>query len=1200
MIQSTDANMSTISYNDIVLSAEKYKKNIRETSILDSNSKKLSSGIDRLLTSSQKTASMVEKLSIDNRKRANFTNIPDRAKEIRKARIIKLAKEKSKLDISPIMSIEKNVGKILRVLQTRLKVPIKKSKESMADYDTKKLGGKEWKASFFSAISSAFRQMSLEGLSVDQESHFQSRFGEKDKQKGILASTIRAYKLATDETTLSVQEKMLKALLDMSRSISGPESVFKLVADRLLIEHASLRTIVFGLKLIERKLTFRFRVYNWMTKARGGYKSKLPHARMGSAEHTASVLDMIYVDSMWRLDNIVHHLKQQYNLWNSYVHNQTGTRGESLTDVQDGRYRFFPKLTTILSNLKEKYIDRPKEIPEYERYVITAKDLSEQHIEIAKAQLKVSKSNLDIYESYSSMQSDLLKRIMINTTFDKDKKHILSQLYDKKLKDVGTTNKDLLHKVDKVKMVSGIKQHQDDKFILDKEHPNRLLIWKAKRKFELDNEKKFEKMKDKIEKEKEKINNRLILKRAALKLKIYKRNKAEKFRKMKEDTEEREKNLTIFQKFAQRNRMILRKKIYENNKDIKVSSYRKDMYNTQVEELKQTWTNHPVNRIIKSKPVQDVKDIVQLQSLKDIGKHVIDTGKSGVKGTFGFVKNQFNQKVKDVKDKGGTVEGSTILKLDQLIRIGMEGVRLKRSGNKIAYDQWLSSTRLGRWFKKGKESKTWGFIKKISSWVITKIGGFFTMLMTFLGGSLLFQGVKKAIAGSAAKIGTSVLNLGARGLAGAGGVLMGAWDGFRATRKAKEWKTSKTIAGAGGFLGGSGDGGTMSAIAGAAKGAAIGTLIFPGIGTAIGGIAGAVLGAIGGKNIAKSLDHIWTGLKGAFKLLLNALTFPFRMVKWITEKIKGGFKSIWGDIKNLPSKISNWVSGLIPNWARKLLGMKSKEQAKKEKAKKELNTWNKNKKGKIDLNDPANIRKINNIQVHGAGVLRTASEKIEINKKDPILIQERLRIKAEKFKNNPSVQKVATKIKDYGKSFFYKHPALYNEWTKNKNKFITTYPDLAQTLNLEKVSKFDKIKHTIKGWTATQKISFSNFFPKLAKKLGIKEDTLLEKIPKNVKLQQFLGKHPNLKLVYDDVKKGIVDYRKNHPTFDTNLTNTENKIKKFHKDNPTLKIYKKNMEKKHPVLTKKIKDIKESVIQKSKSGLVIIKEQNPYEKNHQI
>jgi len=494
MAKKLSEDLGNISFNNLAQNSKNFKSKVQ-----DSKSNKLSYGINKktqksindLVISSNKAIILATKLAGERNKNsvAQHTSIPDRARQLRQEKS-KIRSERTSTSVkstaSAVLSIDKNVKKIYNILNNKFgKASLKKIDLDMSNsesYDAKRLGkedGKKWKASITSFIGAAIRQSSLKTLNVDQDSHFQSRFGEDEKKKGLISSAIRAYKIASDETTMSIQEKMLKALLDMNRSISGEQSVFKLVSDRLMMEHGFLRETLATVKELYGGMMTPYRIYKWATRSRGGYESKLPKGK-GTAEHTAAVLDMIYVDSMYRLDNITHHLKQQYNLWNQYITSQSGIAGEDPTNIASTKYSFMPSISKIFGKIKDK-ISSAREMPEYEKYVVTSKDLLEKQVQIGHTQVK-------------------LLKIIAQKSVSRNKKAAIDAI------EVGVTDADK-------------RMHQDD-FYTDKDHPGRMADWKVSKW----KEKKFGSLDSEMSDRKKIIQDRKDAKLYKKNLKKYKKN----------------------------------------------------------------------------------------------------------------------------------------------------------------------------------------------------------------------------------------------------------------------------------------------------------------------------------------------------------------------------------------------------------------------------------------------------------------------------------------------------------------------------------------------------------------------------------------------------------------------------------------------------------------------------------------------------
>lgn len=144
------------------------------------------------------------------------------------------------------------------------------------------------------------------------------------------------------------------------------------------------------------------------------------------------------------------------------------------------------------------------------------------------------------------------------------------------------------------------------------------------------------------------------------------------------------------------------------------------------------------------------------------------------------------------------------------------------------------------------------------------------------------------------------------GAIGVAGVAAAMWDSFKGVSKARSWHgvaegqkvslSQKVTSGIGGFLGGTGEGLAGRTAWGVAKGAAIGAgvgsvvpVVGTAIGAAVGSIAGGILGAIGGKNIAKGLQFVWSGVKKIATSIWSFIMWPFKLILGISQKFRAWF-----------------------------------------------------------------------------------------------------------------------------------------------------------------------------------------------------------------------------------------------------------------------------------------------------------------------
>jgi len=890
-------DVSDISFNNLAQNAKNYKSKIQDKKknnySIGGISKKTEKNISDLVISSNKAILLATKLANENNKKfsAQYTNIPDRLKQIKKEKA-KIKRESTANDAkSPtmaVMSIDRNVKKIYNLLNRKFgSVSDRKTKNSLdasAAYDAKKLGiegtGKTWSANLFSLISTAMRQSTLSSLKVDQDTYFHSRFGEGEKKKGFIGSAIRAYKVASDETTMSTQEKMVKALIEINNSLSGKDSVFRLTYERLLMEHAAFRNIVWFLKKGQDTLMAIPRIYRWATKSRGGYQSKLPRGK-GTAEHTAAVLDMIYVDSMWRLDNIVHHLKQQYNLWNKYMMSQTGSSANGINDIDDGKYQFTKGIKQRFKDWRNKR-KNAAEVPEYQKYQVTQKDLLEKQVKIGYTQIQLLRIIGASIIHLGSPDVAGKKR----TT--KEKRHRAA---------LQSSLSGAIGRLD-VGRIDADNRLNEDAYITNKKHPHRLLYWKAKTKLEKDKQSKFEKTQAIIEKNKKKIEDRRNKKIAKRVFKSYKKDPNGYAKDLNQQADE---NLSLaIQAGPARFAIAAGKKIGKSK-----------IYKSTIEKMK---------------------------GFNESASDKIDNFKNkAIAGTYKFLSPDSSpQRVREAARKQAVgqdnITDRLVLKMDQLISENSIANKLSRNSYRLSFKSFLADEK-DRMKRKLKDSwlgkilgtgfgwiKGWGksIIKSISMILgVMGVKGLVKSGMAGLSRMLFKDGFKEFAKRNMKSFGAKLMT--GRGMAGMAGLGMMGYDAYGGVKKSKEWGTSKLASGIAGALGGTGDGGVGSALKGAAKGALIGSMIFPGIGTAIGGIAGGLLGYFGGKNIAKSLDGIMGGFKKAWEVIKKAISYPIEMFKWIGKKYIQYFTFMKEGLSSAISGAYAWLYDKAPWYLKKVL-----------------------------------------------------------------------------------------------------------------------------------------------------------------------------------------------------------------------------------------------------------------------------------------
>ncbi|MFA7578093.1 MAG: hypothetical protein WC002_08530, partial [Candidatus Muiribacteriota bacterium] len=268
--------------------------------------------------------------------------------------------------------------------------------------------------------------------------------------------------------------------------------------------------------------------------------------------------------------------------------------------------------------------------------------------------------------------------------------------------------------------------------------------------------------------------------------------------------------------------------------------------------------------------------------------------------------NYYNKSLKSLKesDKSRAFQDKALHK----IRKATEGTETKLGMGYSSLKKTLSS--IGSWLMIG-----FGLIKNLLGGLITKVGS----ILKFVG-KLPFQAI-----GGIAKFLIRRVPLIA-GVLSTFKMIKDAWAG---SEKAREWHnvekgkdvslSQRTTAVIGATLGGTksgAEGAKSGALKGAGIGMLVGSVIAPGIGTAIGGaigaIAGGILGAIGGENIAKGLQYVWDKAKNVISAVVDMITWPFRMLKKLTQKfvewMKDPEKSALDKVKEVGTMILNFIS----------------------------------------------------------------------------------------------------------------------------------------------------------------------------------------------------------------------------------------------------------------------------------------------------
>jgi len=120
---------------------------------------------------------------------------------------------------------------------------------------------------------------------------------------GIFKGFLRALKNTQTQYEQPAQLRMLRAVLAIQDSIGATIGTWPQVWQKMLIQHPTLRQLVFFTKSLYQGLAAPFKWLYAVYKARGGYAGHLSRAKnpmVAAAEN----IGLVYSEGMWRLDNI--------------------------------------------------------------------------------------------------------------------------------------------------------------------------------------------------------------------------------------------------------------------------------------------------------------------------------------------------------------------------------------------------------------------------------------------------------------------------------------------------------------------------------------------------------------------------------------------------------------------------------------------------------------------------------------------------------------------------------------------------------------------------------------------------------------------------------------------------------------------------------------------------------------------------------
>lgn len=126
----------------------------------------------------------------------------------------------------------------------------------------------------------------------------------REMQKvGIFKGFLRALKNTQTQYEQPAQLRMLRAVLSIQDSLGATIGTWPQVWQKMLVQHPTLRQLVFFTKSLYKGLAAPFKWVYAVFKARGGYAghlSKSKNPMVAAAEN----IGLVYSEGMWRLDNI--------------------------------------------------------------------------------------------------------------------------------------------------------------------------------------------------------------------------------------------------------------------------------------------------------------------------------------------------------------------------------------------------------------------------------------------------------------------------------------------------------------------------------------------------------------------------------------------------------------------------------------------------------------------------------------------------------------------------------------------------------------------------------------------------------------------------------------------------------------------------------------------------------------------------------
>jgi len=148
-------------------------------------------------------------------------------------------------------------------------------------------------------------------LATDLKGYIKSSSSSDKKNMNVFRSLIRTWKEVSERTfTEKPEERMARSLLAIQDILGAQIGTWKQVQDEMLANHPTLVKMKLAFGLMSGALTAPYKIIRAFMRVRGwgGYRAKLSKSK-NPLQATAENIASLYVDLMWRLDNIIPILK---------------------------------------------------------------------------------------------------------------------------------------------------------------------------------------------------------------------------------------------------------------------------------------------------------------------------------------------------------------------------------------------------------------------------------------------------------------------------------------------------------------------------------------------------------------------------------------------------------------------------------------------------------------------------------------------------------------------------------------------------------------------------------------------------------------------------------------------------------------------------------------------------------------------------